>query len=275
MSTPLVSIVIPTYNSRFLQVCLNSIKKQSYKNIEVIIVDNYSTDETPEIGVKFGARVIRSRCGRAKAKNLGLKEARGKYVMFIDSDMELSPRVVEECVTLAESDHQVAGVIIPEKSVGRSYWVLVRDFERSFYHHTPIESPRFFVRDLAIRAGGYDEDLVFFEEATLPLKLEELGFNVRARIKSVILHHEESFSLSKWILKKYHYGMTYQKYVKRYRNKSKCSKVVEYQTNPVRRFILLVGNKNFWKNPCLALGVILLKSLEFFAIYLGQTYANI
>jgi len=49
---------------------------------------------------------------------------------------------------------------------------------------------------------------VFFEESTLPQKIEALGFNVRARINAEILHHEDDFSLLKWLKKKYYYGKT-------------------------------------------------------------------
>ena len=56
---PLVSVVIPTYNSSAtLETCLDSIKRQVYKNIEVIIVDNFSKDSTINIGQKFGFKSI-------------------------------------------------------------------------------------------------------------------------------------------------------------------------------------------------------------------------
>jgi len=58
-----------------------------------------------------------------------LKKAKGKYVLFVDSDMELSKDVVEECVELAEKNNKVGGIIIPERFVGDGFWVRVRDFE--------------------------------------------------------------------------------------------------------------------------------------------------
>jgi len=261
---PLVSIVIPTYNSeKTLPLTLESIRRQTYRNIEVIVVDNYSTNKTVEIAKHYGAKVIQVHGERAKAKNVGLKYAKGKYVLFIDSDMELTLRVVEECVKLAESNPRIAGIIIPERSVGNNYWVKVRDFERSFYVGTPIESPRFFRRDLALKAGGFDEDVVFYEEATLPIKIEKLGYNVRARINSFILHHEEDFSLMKLLRKKYYYGKTARVYRARY---------VEYgsmQMSLLYRFGLFLKNRRFWGKPQLAFSVLLLKLLEYLAAGLG------
>jgi len=177
--------------------------------------------------------------------------------------MELSPTVVEECVKLAESNQSIAGIIIPERSVGKSYWARVRDFERSFYTGTPIESPRFFRRDLALQVGGFDEDIVFYEEATLPYKLEKLGFNVRARINSCILHHEEDISLLKLLKKRYYYGKTAKIYKQRY------SEYADKHINILYRVKLFLLNRRFWSKPHLAFGTIVLKGLEYAALVLG------
>lgn len=270
---PLVSIIIPTYNSeKTLPLCLGSIRKQTYKNIEVIVVDNYSTDRTISIARKYGAKILQIRGERARAKNLGLRYARGRYVLFIDSDMELTPKVVEECVRLAESDPKIAGIIIPERSIGKSYWVWVRDFERSFYAGTPIESPRFFRKDLAIKAGGFDEDIVFYEEATLPLKIERLGYNVRARIRSYILHHEEDLSIGRLLRKRLYYTRTAKRYLLRYRNVNRTHIIL--QLNPAYRFKLFFSKKRFWRRLDLALGVITLKILEYIASLAGYMVAK-
>lgn len=268
MGKPLVSIVIPTYNSeRTLPLCLSSIKRQTYVDIEVIVVDNFSKDRTVEVARSYDASVIKVRGERTKAKNLGLKRAGGSYVLFIDSDMELMPEVVEECVKLAESSPKIAGVVIPERSIGNNYWARVRDFERSFYIETPIETPRFFRRDLVLLVGGYDEDVIFYEEATLPYRLERLGYRVRARINSCILHHEEDFSLITWLRKKYYYGKSAKTYVRRYGGE--YMDYLKAQINPAYRFKLFFTNENFWRAPHLALGVIALKTLEYFASALG------
>ena len=261
---PLVSIIIPTYNSeKTLAKCLESIKKQTYKNIEVIVVDRFSADSTIEIAKRYGARIYQLDCERAKAKNFGLEIARGEYIMFVDSDMELNDKVVDECVNLMMSNERIGGIVIPERSVGDGFWIKVRDFERSFYVGTHIESARFFRRSLALSVKGFDEDIVFFEEASLPHKVEKLGYNVRMRIKAEILHHEEDFSLSKWLKKKFYYGKTSRKYIKRYK---------EYayrQINIFYRYGLFLRNNSFYSRPLLALGVLILKSLEYISVGVG------
>jgi glycosyltransferase involved in cell wall biosynthesis len=258
MDEPLVSIVIPTRNSeKTLPLCLESIRRQTYRNIEVIVVDNFSADSTVEMAKSYGAKVIQVRGERTKAKNVGLRHAKGKYVLFIDSDMELTPTVVEDCVRLAESNPNIGSRIIPERSVGNNYWAKVRDFERSFYAGTPIESPRFFRRDLALKAGGFDVDIVFYEEATLPYKIEKMGYDVGARINSYILHHEEKFSLVKWLKKKYYYGKSAFIYKQRYHN------YALKQIAPSYRLKIFLGKRRFYSRPTPALGIIILKSLEY------------
>jgi glycosyltransferase involved in cell wall biosynthesis len=261
---PLVSIVIPTYNSeKTLAKCLESIKNQTYKNIEVIVVDKFSKDRTVEIAKKFDAKVIVESFDRSAARNRGIKEAKGDYLLSIDSDMELTPRVIEECLEAINNNEKIGGVIIPEKSVGNSFWVKVRDFERSFYVNTPIESARFFRMDLVRKVDGYDEDVIFFEESSLPQKIKELGYNVEKRINSVILHHEENFSLWKWLKKKYYYGKTAYVYMEKYKKYAKEKVSLSY------RFGLFLKNKRFYSKPLPAFGVIILKILEYFSAGLG------
>ncbi|MDK2373315.1 MAG: glycosyltransferase family A protein [Candidatus Korarchaeota archaeon] len=259
-------MVIPTKNSsRTLDVCLKSVLNQTYPNLEIIVVDNFSEDGTIKIAEKYGAIVIKASSERSAAKNIGLRRARGEYIIFIDSDMELSPTLIEECVEVAQSSPNFGGAIIPERSVGSSWWVTVRNFERSFYSGTQIESARFFRRDLALMVGGFDEDLVFFEEATLPSKLRMAGYNVDYRVGSFIYHHEEDFSLIRWLKKKYYYGKTLALYLDRYGEYT-----ADDQLNPLRRVSIFLRNRRFYSHPGLAMGVLILKLMEFISVLAGH-----
>jgi len=118
-----------------------------------------------------------------------------------------------------------------------------------------------------LKVGGFDEDVVFYEEATLPYKIEKMGYNVRARINSCILHHEEDFSLLKWLKKKHYFGKTARFYINKY--KSLYEEYVKKQVDPIYRFKIFLLNKRFWRKPYLAIGVIVLKILEYLAPGLG------
>lgn len=120
-SQPLVSVVIPTYNSQSnIERCIKTIKEQTYKKIEILIVDRYSRDNTKKIAEKLGAKVFLLDGERSKARNYAAKMAKGDFLLFIDSDMMLNPKVVEACVESGLRQDADA-VIIPEKYVGHGF----------------------------------------------------------------------------------------------------------------------------------------------------------
>jgi len=237
----------------------------------VIIIDDGSRDSTLEIAQRHNCNILRNpHRGRAEAKNAGIQFAHGEYLLFVDSDMELTENVVQECANLAEKDRHIGGVVIPERSVGNSPWVKARDFERSFYAGTIVESARFFPAGIVKAVGGFEENLVFFEESTLPYKIQRKGHVVTARIESTIFHHEEDFSLSSWLRKKFEYGKTAKAYKQAYYHYS------EMQTGIRFRLGLFVrSSKQFWSRPQLAFSTIVLKCLEYSATALGKVYSNL
>ena len=83
----LVSIIIPTKNSEFyLNECLTFIKQQTHPNIETIIVDSYSKDNTQTMAQTNNTIFIQQKGTAAKARNTGIKQSKGKYIFFLDSD---------------------------------------------------------------------------------------------------------------------------------------------------------------------------------------------
>lgn len=94
----LVSVVIPCYNqSHFLGEAIESLHKQSYKNYEIIVVNDGSTDDTAIVAGKFcDVKLIEQKnMGLAAARNTGLKESKGEFVVFLDSDDRLLPNALE------------------------------------------------------------------------------------------------------------------------------------------------------------------------------------
>lgn len=93
---PLISIVIPTRNSsNTIEECLSAIQKQSYQNIETIVVDSKSTDDTTEIAAARGCKVIFTEWKLLGARYLGCKAASGEFVLMLDSDQILLEDAVE------------------------------------------------------------------------------------------------------------------------------------------------------------------------------------
>ena len=95
MNNPLISIIIPVYNSeKYLKECLDSIINQTYNNLEIIIIDDESSDNTIDIINKYNDSRIKiyrkNNEGVSEARNLGLSKVTGDYILFIDSDDYLS-----------------------------------------------------------------------------------------------------------------------------------------------------------------------------------------
>lgn len=111
---PLVSVIIPLYNTeKYIEQCINSILTQTWPNIELIIVDDGSTDSSPDIIKKFASekvKIIRQHNqGASAAKQNGLNNATGKYIQYLDADDLLDSDKIEQQVTaLLKEPNKVA-----------------------------------------------------------------------------------------------------------------------------------------------------------------------
>jgi glycosyltransferase involved in cell wall biosynthesis len=109
--TARVSIIIPTFNrARLVGDALRSALAQTYPACEVLLLDDGSTDETPELAASFGERIryIRQEnAGVEAARNRGAAESTGEYIHFLDSDDMLTPHAIATLVALAEADTEV------------------------------------------------------------------------------------------------------------------------------------------------------------------------
>jgi glycosyltransferase involved in cell wall biosynthesis len=93
MKNPFFSVIIPSYNhGNFIEKSINSVLKQTFKNYEIIIIDNYSTDSTNDILNKYKNKIVFKKIHNlgiiAKSRNLGIKISKGKWICFLDSDDE-------------------------------------------------------------------------------------------------------------------------------------------------------------------------------------------
>ena len=106
---PKVSIIVPVYNTAdYLSACLDSLLAQTYENLEIIIIDDGSTDNSPAIIESYAKKDSRIKTIRQKnqglsgARNAGLKEATGEYVTFVDSDDMIEPSMLQDMIIALE-----------------------------------------------------------------------------------------------------------------------------------------------------------------------------
>jgi glycosyltransferase involved in cell wall biosynthesis len=108
---PLISIIIPVYNvEKYLSECLDSIMNQTFSDIEIICINDGSTDNSLAYLEKYsqkGSRVIvinQENKGQAVARNIGIKAAKGKYVLFVDSDDWIAQNSCETLLSYLTED---------------------------------------------------------------------------------------------------------------------------------------------------------------------------
>ncbi len=217
------------------------------------MVDRFSLDGTAEIGIKGGAKVIQADANRSIARNIGLEHSSSEGVLFVDSDMLISSRVLEDCIVGLE-EHEA--LVIPEVSVGHGFWATCKAIERKTSQgDTLIEAPRCFLRSALISLGGYNPSLEAGEDWDLNIRAKRGNLAV-GRVKSTILHDYGNSVLITTLQKKYNYGKSMQRYFKSH------TRTTIKQLNPVRR-ILLPGFKGVRSDPIHGFGLIFLKTAEF------------
>src|SRR5207245_2736735 len=143
------SIVIPTRKSdRMVQNCLSSIRGQNVEEkVEIILVDNLSTDRTRTIAAQYGARIVTvgPRISNFFAapiqRRMGADEAEGEYLYFVDSDMVLLPGLLQECLSASA---KYEALVVPEQSIGSGMWANAKIAERECgVGDSALEAPRF------------------------------------------------------------------------------------------------------------------------------------
>lgn len=258
---PLVSVVVPTRNSAdTLEICLESVRAQTYPHIEIIVVDNHSTDSTQEIAKCYGEVHVKGP-ERSAQKNWGAQVAQGEYVLFLDSDAEMTHEVVAACVEKGGAGFDA--VITPERHIGKGFWSRAKALERMCYlGDDTVEAPWFFRRQTFLALGGYDKHLVAAEDWDLFLRLRKNG-NSYTRCEPFIHHHLDRLSFVSNLKKKFYYGRTIRIYVQKSPPSSTVRQIPFFRLAYIRNWRLLLGH------PLLTLGVFLLKLSDTLAVGAG------
>jgi len=271
MSNPLVSVIVTTKNNhKTLDACLASIIGQTYEPIEIIVVDNNSTDGTRTIAKYYTTHVFTCGPERCAQRNFAVRKASGEFVAIIDSDMELSPHVIQDCVDTMHYHQGTTGVIIPEESFGVGFWAACKRLERSYYvGNDTLEAARFFRKDTYEQVGGYDETLVSGEDWDLSNRVRQLGRI--ERIPAYIRHNEGHLKLTRTLQKKFYYAGK----AKAYFRKNETGTKLTSAAGPIERYKLFFSKPGrLFKNPVLGLGMLFMKTCEFGFGALGYVFSR-
>lgn len=206
-STGRVSIIIPTRDSaEALRRCLRSVNAQRHHGDEVVVVDCFSGDDTRRVASELGEKVILARGTQAAARNVGIANSDGEYLLFLDSDQQLEDGVVEDCISRCARDG-VDAVKIPELFVGVNFWGRCS----AFWKNSMVKAwgpdggiPRFYRRSV-LRQSAYDGILRFWEDLELYQRLTRITLRRVAWCRCRVVHYEVS-SLRDLVTKYLSYG---------------------------------------------------------------------
>jgi glycosyltransferase involved in cell wall biosynthesis len=201
---PYISVIIPAYNaSRTLTVLLDSLKKSSFKNFEVIIGDDASNEQYHiNKGKGFPCTVVRltRNRGPAAARNAASKRAKGQILVFLDSDVTVYPDTLEKIAGKFKEDHDLTAVtgvwdkhqrtkaFFPQFKALRdwSYWTNERDRDGYYYlFSTRIAAVR---REVFLRLGGFNEAFRQMEDVEFTYRIAKRYAIIFA--PDVRVHHE-------------------------------------------------------------------------------------
>jgi glycosyltransferase involved in cell wall biosynthesis len=223
----LVSVIIPVYNGRrTIAACLQALQRQTYSPIEVIVVDDSSTDGTAAIAAQYGARVLgQAHAGPAAARNRGAQAARGDILLFTDADCCPTPDWVERMLA-PFTDPNVAGTKGEYRTQQRE---LVARFVQQEYqarYDRMAGQPQIdhvdtyaaaYRHDLFLAAGGFD---TLFPTASV--EDQEFSFRLAGQgcrlvyVPGAVVYHQHDRTLADYVRRKYRIGFWKARVMQRY-----------------------------------------------------------
>ena len=201
MDTPLVSAVIPTYNrANVVGEAIQSTLQQTYENIEVLVVDDHSTDNTKEVVESFDDSRVRYLLnqrtkGAQGARNTGIDEANGEWVAFLDSDDRWMPeKLSKQLKYIEESDeevHALATGFVRERN--GQVWRRKQNENCSwnaeaFLRSTPVGNFSVLIarRNVLVQVGGLDEGLPAMQDMDLFYRVSK-NYNFCSMVECLVV----------------------------------------------------------------------------------------
>lgn len=207
-----VSVVIPTYNEeKDIGDLMECLCKQTFKDFEVIVVDNFSNDNTLNIVKKYRKRlkirVYKRRGNVSFARNFGFKKASGEIMVFLDADIVVPKDFIEKIYRSFYPDAVCVSLFGTKGSI----------FD--IIHKEGISSiPIAFKKKSFFKVGGFDEALSAFEDLDLTERIESRGL-IKVLNKNIVIYHKFPQKLKELYRQQKKWGMEYLKYLEKKRKK--------------------------------------------------------
>lgn len=169
---PVVLVIVPTRNAAgTLGRALASLVSTRYPGLSVVVVDGGSIDTTRQISERYGAAFIAGELPRGTARRVGAAYRESDYLLFLDSDQEVSNRLIQACVQTS-LETGCGAIRVPERDETWGFWAPCRRLDRRVAGAPEISYPRFIATREYWRAGGHDSRVQnFMEDRALYLRL--------------------------------------------------------------------------------------------------------
>ncbi|WP_114747684.1 glycosyltransferase family 2 protein [Pleomorphovibrio marinus] len=174
MKDPIVSVVIPSYNqSRYLRETVESALGSTYPHLEIVIVDDGSTDDSKELAMDLSARHVKvsyysqQNAGPSAARNHGIRKAKGKYILPLDGDDLISEEYIKQAVDVVEKDQNVKVVYCKARKFGavEGEWKLKPFSRAALAEGNMIFVSALFRKKDWEKVGGFSEEMTWgFED---------------------------------------------------------------------------------------------------------------
>lgn len=206
-----VSVIIPVFNEeKVIGNCLDSLEKQTYKDLEVIIVDDGSKDHTMEVVSQYQVKLLKqNHLGAGLARNLGAKYASGEILIFVDADMEFDKKFIEKLImpifnkktmgTFSKEEY-----VLNKNNLWSKCWNINKKlpYDRMHSLNYPDEQNVFraILKKEFLKAGGF-QPIGYIDDHTL---VEKLGVKAQAAPGAVFYHRNpdnllEIYKQARWI----------------------------------------------------------------------------
>lgn len=207
--TERVTVVVPTRNNeRTIRRCLSDVRAQDHTDVELVVVDNNSSDATCAIAEELADVVLHRGPERSAQRNAGIEAAQGDWVVWLDSDMYLPPEAISAALATADAAGADA-VALPERTIGEGFWTKCRALERECYLNVPeLHNPRVLRREFMQGDGAFDTRMSGPEDADLRLRMNAAGRHVVALAPIMVDHDEGRLTLRTIFEKRVYYGQS-------------------------------------------------------------------
>lgn len=192
---PKVSIIIPCYNqAQWLGEAIESALNQTVK-CEVIVVNDGSPDNTSEVAKKYPVKLIeKENGGLSSARNRGIKEAKGEYILTLDSDDKILPNFVEKCL---EVDDDIVSTAQQEFGDSNRLWNTqpIHPTHDFFKVNNQINCCALYKKKIWEDVGGYDENMTGYEDWAFWYVATKKGYTITVIREPLFLYRKHGHSM--------------------------------------------------------------------------------